>query len=344
MATEMTDPLNVAASVTGPAAATNATAPRRRLLGTEKKGRKRKPPEHAVLCDLKPAGVYFKCAYAEGSGCTEGTDGSDRGYSGAYHAAGQLRGSRTVDYTHWDQYCQTHWRVIMGNTSSGDRVVRPSAAAAGMGCAAASRATSPSSWVGEATAPAATAPAAAPAAPAAPATPASAPAPAAATGAAGVALLGERAVVGRGQRHPAGLPDPTGEEVQKLRLSQLYFHGNPTPTMEDADAPRKLAARKQRHTELTEPEVRKAVNAIVSQLKEGMPMPGNDGALSDRAGWGSAWKDPLSWPSAYMELGEAANRARKCKGPGAWTEASKELARKHHLVCGTVVFLLPEVR
>ena len=65
---------------------------------SKKKWGGRKPGTVASLYPLKPAAKYFKCPYAKGSGCTEGTDGTDRGYSGAWHASGQPRASRTYDH------------------------------------------------------------------------------------------------------------------------------------------------------------------------------------------------------------------------------------------------------
>jgi len=319
-ATEMTDP---------PPAAVN---PRQKLLGTSKKGRKRTRPKGAaaVLCDLKPAQVCFQCAYAEGSGCTEGTDGSDRGYSGAYHAAGQLRGSRTFDYSHWEQYCPTHWRLIMGNSESSSvqsSAAAAAAAAAGTGGASTSGATLPP--------------------------PVSGAASSASTAATAVA----RTTTGAGARHngdgaladlalwpSASFPDPSGKAIQLQRLSQLYFDGKPTPTNSDADAPPSLEPRVQRHENLPEKEVTAAVKAVVLQLRDGMPMPGEGGGLNPPKKWKGIWKERSEWPGACIDLGDPAVRARGCKRGEEWTAASKQLARKHHLVTGKVVLLLPEVK
>ena len=335
-ATKMTDPHPAAASADAPAAAAaTAATPRKRLLGTGKKRRRTRPrPEGAAaaLCELKPAQVCFKCAYAAGSGCTEGTDGSDRGYRGAYHAAGRLRGSRTFDFNHWEQYCQTHWRLIMGNSESSS--VQPSAAgaaAAGTGDAPTSAGTVLSSGLG---------------AEAAAAAPAAAAAAAASTAiGAGAAHNGEAAVANLGRRHPAAFPDPSGTDAQLHRLSQLYFGGKPTPTNEDADAAPSLEKRKQRHTNLKDKAVTEAVNAVVLPLRDGIPLLRKNGELdiSKKKQKGVWLEDRSKWPGAYMKLEDPGIRAERCKGAGGWTAASKELARKHHLVSGTVVLLHPEV-
>ena len=128
-----------------------------------------------------------------------------------------------------------------------------------------------------------------------------------------------------------------GEEVQLQRLSALFFDGRPEPTKDDADFPRRLTPREQRHTNLTEQEVKSAVMQVLQPLRETIPTPTKNGGLKSAKGKGPAVA------AARIQLEESSARARRCKGSGAWTSESKELARVHHLVTGSVVFLMPEV-
>jgi len=138
-------------------------------------------------------------------------------------------------------------------------------------------------------------------------------------------------------------PVPGGPEVQLQRLSQIFFMGQPRPTNEDSDAPPMLQRRHQRHKELTDKEVKAAVVAVANEIKTGMPMPAKDGTLKPPETWAGIWKDKSTWPGAYVRLEDSDTRAMRCKGDKEWTEESKEFARMHHLVTGTVVFVMPEV-
>ncbi|CAN0256206.1 unnamed protein product, partial [Scytosiphon promiscuus] len=325
-----------------------AAAPRRQLLGTTKTRRRRSKP---IVHGLAPAKQAFKCAFAERSGCTEGTDGSDRGYSGAYHAVGQPRAARTFDFNHWEQFCGKHWNTIMGNSESsgtaaggggsgsGSGSSRQPGVSADDGAAAGSAGGAVSTGtavdgvtrggsVGNAM-PAGTMPGAA----------AARTIGRVVTAAAAVAAGGRSGTIAG----DAGFPNPSGPAVQKERLSRFFFNGARCPTMNDPDAPRKLEPRVQRHEDLTPAYVRAAVKAVVLPLCKGMPIPQRDGSLSDPRKWEGLWKNPASWPGPYIHLEDPGVRAERCKESGGWTPESKELARQHHLVTGTVVLLMPEV-
>lgn len=156
---------------------------------------------------------------------------------------------------------------------------------------------------------------------------------------------GEGTGVDLGRRVPA-FPDPKGKEVQLQRLSKLFFGGKAAPTNDGPDfSRRKVTPREQRHTELTDAAVKAAVNEVVQRLRDEIPLPTKDGRLKTPKAkkGGTLNSGGGGLPGAYITLEDSSVRARRCKGPGGWTAASKALARAHHLVTGTLVFLRPEV-